>query len=47
VLNYPELNDRCALAAGYQMFVPIPVEADELAAIIVSLVGRTKEVKGA
>jgi DNA-binding response OmpR family regulator len=29
-----------ALMAGYQMFVPKPVEADELATIIASLVGR-------
>jgi DNA-binding response OmpR family regulator len=30
-----------ALAAGYQMFVPKPVEADKLAGVIASLVRRT------
>jgi len=39
--GYARAEERMrALAAGYQMFVPKPVEADELASIIASLVGR-------
>lgn len=40
--GYVRVEERLrSLEAGYQMFVPKPVEADELAAIIASLVGRT------
>lgn len=35
------------LAMGFQMFVPKPVEADELASIIESLVGRIDKGMGA
>ncbi|MFL6208741.1 MAG: ATP-binding protein [Pyrinomonadaceae bacterium] len=46
--GYVRVEERVrALAAGYQMFVPKPVEADELAAIIAHLVGRTEKVMGA
>ena len=39
--GYVRVEERMrALMAGYQMFVPKPVEADELASIITSLVGR-------
>jgi PAS domain S-box-containing protein len=39
--GYVRVEERMrALMAGYQMFVPKPVEADELASIIASLVGR-------
>jgi CheY-like chemotaxis protein len=42
--GYVRVEERArALAAGYQMFVPKPVEADELAGIIASLVGRTRK----
>jgi len=43
--GYVRVEERMrALAAGYQMFVPKPVEADELASIIASLVGRAEEL---
>jgi CheY-like chemotaxis protein len=46
--GYVRIEERAhALEAGYQMFVPKPVEADELASVIVSLVGRTNEAKDA
>jgi hypothetical protein len=46
--GYVRVEERMrALAAGYQMFVPKPVEADELAAIVASLAGRTKRGMGA
>ncbi len=39
--GYVRVEDRMrALAAGYQMFVPKPVEANELAATISNLVAR-------
>ncbi|HKS26267.1 MAG TPA: ATP-binding protein [Pyrinomonadaceae bacterium] len=39
--GYVRVEERArALAAGYQMFVPKPVEAGELAAVIANLVGR-------
>ena len=42
--GYVRVEERVrALEAGYQMFVPKPVEADELTAIIASLVERTDE----
>jgi PAS domain S-box-containing protein len=42
--GYVRVEERArALTAGYQMFVPKPVEADELAGIIASLVGRTRK----
>lgn len=43
--GYVRVEDRMrALAAGYQMFVPKPVEANELASIIGALVGRGEKV---
>ena len=40
--GYVRVEERMrALEAGYQMFVPKPVEADELVAIIANLLGRT------
>ncbi|HEY7543619.1 MAG TPA: ATP-binding protein, partial [Blastocatellia bacterium] len=40
--GYVRVEERVrALEAGYQMFVPKPVEADELASMIANLVGRT------
>ena len=39
---YARVEDRMrALAAGYQMFIPKPVEADELVATIMNLIGQT------
>jgi PAS domain S-box-containing protein len=39
--GYVRVEERMrALMAGFQMFVPKPVEADELASVIASLVGR-------
>jgi CheY-like chemotaxis protein len=38
---YARVEDRMrALAAGYQMFIPKPVEADELVITIANLVGQ-------
>lgn len=46
--GYVRVEERIkALSAGYQMFVPKPVEAAELASIIASLVGRTDKGMGA
>jgi PAS domain S-box-containing protein len=46
--GYVRVEERVrALAAGYNMFVPKPVEADELASIIAGLVGRTEQHLGA
>jgi signal transduction histidine kinase/ActR/RegA family two-component response regulator len=40
--GYVRINDRMrALDSGYQMFVPKPVEADELAMTVANLIGRT------
>ena len=42
--GYVRVEERIrALEAGYQMFVPKPVAADELKSIIAELVGRTKQ----
>jgi signal transduction histidine kinase/CheY-like chemotaxis protein len=46
--GYVRIEERVrALAAGYQMFVPKPVEAGELALIIASLMGRVDKSLGA
>jgi signal transduction histidine kinase/ActR/RegA family two-component response regulator len=40
--GYVRVNDRMrALDSGYQMFVPKPVEANELAMTVANLIGRT------
>ena len=40
--GYVRVEERMrALEAGYQMFVPKPVEADEMVSIIANLLGRT------
>jgi CheY-like chemotaxis protein len=45
--GYVRVEERMrALAAGFQMFVPKPVEADELASIIANLVGRNGKSNG-
>jgi PAS domain S-box-containing protein len=42
--GYVRVEERMrALDAGYQMFVPKPVDVGELATIITSLIGRTQE----
>jgi signal transduction histidine kinase/CheY-like chemotaxis protein len=44
ITGYVRVEERArALDVGYQMFVPKPVEADELAAMIANLVGRTNK----
>jgi CheY-like chemotaxis protein len=46
--GYVRVEERVrALEAGYQMFVPKPVEADELVSIVASLIGRSQRGKGA
>ena len=46
--GYVRVEDRIkALEAGFQMFVPKPVETDELAALIASLVGRAEQGRSA
>jgi PAS domain S-box-containing protein len=46
--GYVRVEERIrALEAGYQMFVPKPVEADELVLIVASLVGRTQRGRSA
>ncbi|HWP44026.1 MAG TPA: PAS domain S-box protein, partial [Blastocatellia bacterium] len=43
--GYVRVEERArALEAGFQMFVPKPVEADELASMIANLVGRMDEI---
>ena len=45
--GYVRVEERMrALESGYQMFVPKPVEPDELVSIIASLVGRIEKGKG-
>jgi CheY-like chemotaxis protein len=46
--GYVRIEERVrALEAGYQMFIPKPVEADELVSIVASLIGRSQRGKGA
>ena len=46
--GYVRVEERMrALEAGYQMFVPKPVEADELVTVVASLVGRAERGRGA
>ncbi|HEY7546560.1 MAG TPA: response regulator, partial [Blastocatellia bacterium] len=46
--GYVRIEERMrALEAGYQMFVPKPVEADELASIMASLAGPASKNAGA
>jgi CheY-like chemotaxis protein len=44
---YVRVEDRMrALEAGYQMFLPKPVEAAELRSTVASVVGRNSHIKG-